>query len=115
MFDRQTGVVDRTVATYWREHYDLAHIVEANWASRGADLKGRIHLIVGTADTFYLDGSAHLFEAVLRRLGAEPHFSYLPDKTHFDLYTEGQDRGALYDRIAAEMYSVARPGLPFRH
>jgi hypothetical protein len=83
--------------------------VEANWKTRGANLKGRIHLIVGTADTFYLDGAAHKFEAVLNRLGAEPHFSYVPDKTHFDLYAIGQDQDALYDRIATEMYAVARP------
>jgi S-formylglutathione hydrolase FrmB len=109
MFDRRTGAVDPEVVAYWREHYDLAHIVEANWKTRGADLKGRIHLIVGTSDTFYLDGAAHKFEAVLNRLGAEPHFSYLPDKTHFDLYAIGQDGDALFDRIATEMYAVARP------
>ena len=109
MFDRQTGAVNPKVVAYWREHYDLAHIVESNWSTRGADLKGRIHLIVGTADTFYLDGAAHKFEAVLNRLGAQPHFSYLPDKTHFDLYAVGQDQEALFDRIGAEMYAVAKP------
>jgi S-formylglutathione hydrolase FrmB len=109
MFDRQTGAVDPEVVAYWRDHYDLAHIVEANWNTRGADLKGRIHLMVGTSDTFYLDGAAHKFEAVLNRLGAEAHFSYLPDKTHFDVYAIGQDQEALFDRIATEMYAVARP------
>jgi hypothetical protein len=109
MFDRQTGVVNPKVVAYWREHYDLAHIVETNWKTRGADWKGRIHLLVGTADTFYLDGAAHKFEAVLSRLGAEPRFSYLPGKTHFDLYAVGDDREALLDRISAEMYAVARP------
>lgn len=109
MFDRKTGTVNANVIAYWRDHYDLAHIVEANWDARGADLKGRIHVLVGTADTFYLDGAAHKFEAVLNRLGAEPHFSYLPNKTHMDLYTVGEDRRALFDRISAEMYAVARP------
>jgi enterochelin esterase-like enzyme len=109
MFDRKTGAVDAKVVAYWHDHYDLAHIVEANWAVRREYLQGRIHLIVGTADTFYLDGSAHKFEAVLKRLGADPHFSYLPDKTHMDLYTVRDDRMALFDRISAEMYAVARP------
>ncbi|MBV8832700.1 MAG: enterochelin esterase [Acidobacteriaceae bacterium] len=109
MFDRPSGAVNSKVVAYWRDHYDLAHIVEANWASRAADLKGRIHLFVGTADTFYLDGSAHRFEAVLNRLGADPHFTYLPDKTHFDLYAVGEDKLGLFDRIASEMYRVARP------
>ena len=85
MFDRATGVIDPAVVQYWHDHFDLANIVETTWAQRGAMLKGRIHLFVGTADTFYLDGAAHLFEARLAKLGAEPHFTYIPDRTHFDL------------------------------
>lgn len=110
LFDRQTGAVHADVAAYWREHYDLAHIVESTWAQRGAALKGRIHLFVGTADTFYLDGPAHKFEAVLNRLGAEPHFTYIPDRTHFDLYKVGDDAQGLYNQIGAEMWATARPG-----
>jgi S-formylglutathione hydrolase FrmB len=114
MFDRTTGVVDPAVVQYWHDHWDLANIVETTWAQRGAMLKGRIHLIVGTADTFYLDGAAHLLEARLQKLGAEPHFTFLPGKTHFDLYNVGDQRGALFDRIGAEMYAVARPGADWK-
>ncbi|MGB9030613.1 MAG: alpha/beta hydrolase-fold protein [Acidobacteriaceae bacterium] len=109
MFDRNTGDIHPEVVAYWRDHYDLAHIVEANWAARGRDLKGKIHLIVGTADTFYLDGAAHKFEAVLNRLEADPHFTYRDNRTHFDLYEENGDRMAMMDEIAKQMYDVARP------
>jgi hypothetical protein len=109
LFDRQTGNINSRVAAYWRDHYDLARLTEEHWAERGADLKGRIHLIVGTADTFYLDGAAHEFEAVLARLGGDPHFTYLLDRTHFDLYVVGKDPQGLFDQIGAEMYAVARP------
>jgi hypothetical protein len=102
------------VVAYWRDHYDLAHVVESNWAERGDDLKGRIHLIVGTADTFYLDGSARKFEAVLKRLGADAHFTYLPDRTHMDVYTVDKDKQGLFDEIGAEMYAVARPGVKWQ-
>jgi hypothetical protein len=98
------------VVAYWHDHYDLAHLTEANWTERGPDLKGRIHLFVGTADTFYLDGAAHKYEAVLTRLGGDPRFTYLPGRTHFDLYTVDKDNYALFDQIGAEMYAVARPG-----
>ncbi len=111
MFNRDTGDVDPAVVAYWRDHYDLAHIVAADWAHRGPNLKGKIHVFVGTADTFYLDGAAHKFEAVLKNLNADPHFVYIPERTHFDLYKEGDDRLALFDKIAAQMYAVARPGL----
>ena len=109
MFDRQTGDVHPEVVAYWRDHYDLAHIVAANWSTRGRDLKGKIHLIVGTADTFYLDGAAHKFEAVLNSLNADPHFTYRDNRTHFDLYEENGDRMAMMDEIAEQMYAVARP------
>jgi S-formylglutathione hydrolase FrmB len=111
MFNRATGAVDPAVMAYWHDHYDLAHIVESTWAERGGDLKGRIHLIVGTADTFYLDAPAHKLEAVLKRLGGDPHFTYLPGRTHFNLYEQGDDKMALYDTIAREMWEVARPGV----
>jgi S-formylglutathione hydrolase FrmB len=110
MFDRVTGDVKPAVVAYWHDHYDLAHRVETEWPQTGPLLKGRIHLFVGTADTFYLDGSARLFEARLNKLGADPHFHYLPGRSHFDLYKVGEDRDGLFDQIGAKMYTVARPG-----
>jgi hypothetical protein len=109
MFDRATGDVNPAVVGYWRDHYDLAHIVATDWAQRGPYLMGKIHLIVGTADTFYLNGAARKFEAVLDSLHADPHFTYRTNRTHFDLYEESGDRMAMFDQIAAEMYAVARP------
>jgi hypothetical protein len=114
MFNRATGDVDPKVVAWWRDHYDLAHIVAATWAERGPLLRGKIHVVVGTADTFYLDGAAHKLDRVLQGLGADAHFTYIPDRTHMDLYVaevDGkQDRGGLFDTIATEMYAVARPG-----
>jgi len=109
MFNRETGAVNPQVVAYWHDHYDLAHLVEEKWSTQKRLLRGRIHLFVGTADTFYLDGSARKFEAVLKGMDADAHFTYLPDRTHFDVYAVGADREALFDRIAAEMYTVARP------
>jgi hypothetical protein len=55
-------------------------------------------------------------EAVLSSLNADAHFTYIPDRTHFDLYTTYPagadpkgDRLGLFTQIGAEMYSVARP------
>lgn len=110
MFNRETGDVDPAVVAYWRDHYDLAHICETDWARRGPYLRGKIHVFVGTADTFYLDGAAHKFDAVLQGLNANAHFTFLPDRTHMDLYTVGDDKAGLFDRIGAEMWAVARPG-----
>lgn len=112
MFDRVTGAVNPVVAQYWREHYELAHLVREHWTAQYDLLKGRIHVIVGTADTFYLDGAVQLLDKQLRELGAQAHITYMPGRTHFDLFTVGTDELGLYDEIAKEMYAVARPSRP---
>ena len=65
---------------------------------------------MGSADTFYLDGSAHRLEAAMRGLGARTDLRHVEGRGHFDLYTVGDDRSGLYKAIAREMYAVARPG-----
>jgi hypothetical protein len=45
------------------------------------------------------------------RLGGHAQFIFLPGRSRFDVYKTGEDRYALFDRIATEMYSVARPNL----
>jgi S-formylglutathione hydrolase FrmB len=109
LFNRTTGDIDPSVANYWRDHYDIVERLKNNWTSIGSDLKGKIHLFVGTDDTFYLDGAAHSLQSTLDQLGGEAQFTFLPGRSHFNLYLEGTDRYALFDRIAAEMYRVARP------
>jgi S-formylglutathione hydrolase FrmB len=110
MFDRVTGAADPAVVAYWRDNYDIAFRVARDWPKLKPALDGKIHLIVGTADTFYLDGAARRLKAVLDRLGARSDFRFLPDRTHFDLYQVGDDRRGLLKDIAWEMYAVARPG-----
>lgn len=109
MFDRATGDVDPKVLEYWSTHYDLARIVKATWAQQGAYLRGKIHVYVGTADTFYLNGAARKFDTVLRGVGADAHFTFRKDRSHFDLYADNGDRYALIDTIAAQMYLTAYP------
>jgi S-formylglutathione hydrolase FrmB len=112
LFNRVTGAIEPSVASYWHTHYDIVEYLSNNWNSIGPDLRGKIHLVVGTDDTFYLDGAAHSLESALNRLGGQPHFTFLPGRSHFNVYTVGEDRFALFDQIAAEMYQVARPTKP---
>ena len=109
MFNRDTGDVDPQVVAYWHDHYDIAYRLQSNWPALKPDLDGKIHLYVGTADTFYLDGAAHRLKAVLDGLGAHSDFRFIPDRTHFDLYKVGDDRYGLYKDISWAMYAVARP------
>jgi hypothetical protein len=111
LFDRTTGTVNPAVAAYWRDHYDIAWRVEQNWPRLRALLDGKIHIIIGTADTFHLDGAAHRLDAVLHRLGARATITFLPNRTHFDLFQQGEERFGLMRDITWEMYAVARPGV----
>jgi S-formylglutathione hydrolase FrmB len=104
MFNRATGDVDPDVAKAW-ERYDISRILRDNWKTLAPDLRGKIHIVVGTADTFHLDGPVRLLDAELKKLNADAHIRYLEGRSHFDLY-----EGGLEDQITNEMYAVARPG-----
>jgi len=103
IFDRDTGVIDQTVAKSW-EKYDISRILRENWTTLGPKLRGKLHIIVGTADTFHLDEAVRLLDAELKKLGSDAKIEYLEGRDHFDLYKDG-----LSERIAAEMYTIARP------
>ena len=104
LFDRDTGKIDPEVAAYWDEHYDIANLLRTNWKTLGPLLNRKIHMTVGTADTFHLDESARLLEQTIKDLGGKASFVYPEGRNHFDLY-----KGGLTETIAKEMYAVARP------
>ncbi|RPJ37418.1 MAG: hypothetical protein EHM27_00195 [Deltaproteobacteria bacterium] len=67
IWDKMTGVIDHSVAEYWREHYDLRHILERDWKTLGPKLKGKIRIYVGDMDFFYLNNAVYLIEEFLKR------------------------------------------------
>lgn len=103
IFDSDTGQIDPVVQHSW-EKYDISKILRANWQTLGPKLKGKLHITVGTADTFHLNEAVELLDAELKKLGSDAKIDYIEGRTHFDLYKDG-----LGDRIANEMYQVARP------
>jgi hypothetical protein len=66
IFDKQTGVIDRSVAAYWKEHYDLSAILQRDWATLGPKLKGKLRVYVGSADTYFLNNAVYYLEDVLK-------------------------------------------------
>lgn len=109
LFDRVTGKVDPEVAAYWREHFDITHIIKRDWKTLKPVLDGKIHIIIGDTDTFHLDEAAKLMEQELKTLGAKSQFTWVPGGTHFNLDRIGDDPQGLEKKIAWEMYAVARP------
>jgi len=67
LYDKQTGIIDKDVAAYWRENYDLSHIIERDWEALGPKLNGKLHVYMGDTDTFYLEEATMLLEKFLRK------------------------------------------------
>lgn len=68
IFDKLTGVIDSSVAQYWKEHYDLSYILERDWATLGKKLSGKIHIYCGDMDNFYLNNAVYFTEERLKKL-----------------------------------------------
>jgi hypothetical protein len=68
IFDKITGDIDKTVAAYWREHFDLSFIIERDWATLAPKLKGKIHIYVGSGDNYYLTDSVYFAQERLEAL-----------------------------------------------
>jgi hypothetical protein len=67
IWDKKTGAIDRSVAEYWREHYDLGDILRREWSKGlGRKLEGKIHLYCGDMDNYYLNNAVYLVEDFLK-------------------------------------------------
>jgi len=47
------------VAAYWKEHYDLSAILQRDCATLGGKLHGKLHIYVGSADTYFLNDAVY--------------------------------------------------------
>jgi hypothetical protein len=89
LWDPKTGTINPAVARYWREHYDLTAVLSRDWERLGPKLMGKLHVFMGTKDTFYLDAAARRMEAFLedtKSPGKGPYyggtFEYGAEKPH---------------------------------
>ena len=73
IFDKQTGVIDHTTADYWHDHYDLDAILQRDWATLGPKLQGKLHIYVGSDDTYFLNDAVYLMEDFLNTTGTAGH------------------------------------------
>ncbi len=74
LWDKYTGEIDRSVAEYWRENYDLRYILERDWAQLGPKLEGKIHIYVGDMDNYYLNNAVYLMEEFLEST-TDPYYN----------------------------------------
>lgn len=65
IWDKLTGEINPDVAMYWRDNYDLQHILRRDWNEIGEKLVGKIHLYCGDMDNYYLNNAVYLMEEFL--------------------------------------------------
>ena len=68
IYDKYTGDINKDVAEYWKEHYDLSYIMKRDWSKIGEKLKGKIHIYCGDMDNYYLNNAVYLTETMLKQL-----------------------------------------------
>lgn len=102
LFDRQTGIIDPLVEQYWEAHYDIAAILRGRWTSLEPKLRGKLHIIVGTSDTYFLDLPVRLLQHELLGLGSDAEIDFVPGADHFTIFSW---RGDLIDYIVTEAAS----------
>jgi hypothetical protein len=73
IFDKTTGEIDHKVAAYWHDHYDLDAILARDWASLGPELQGKLHIYVGSDDTYFLNDAVYRLEDFLKSTSNPPY------------------------------------------
>ena len=83
IWDARTGVIDRSVAEHWKK-YDLRLLLERDWAKVGPQLRGKLHVWVGDADDYFLDGGVRRLDEFLKRAdpAADARIEFAPQKRH---------------------------------
>ena len=83
LWDPRTGVINRSVVDHWKK-YDLRLLLEQNWKTVGPKLRGKIHISVGEADSYYLNNAVHMLDDFFKRAEppADARIAYGPGRGH---------------------------------
>ncbi len=106
LWDRETGIIDTDVARSW-EPYDLRLQLERRWDGLASRLQGKLHVFMGSEDTFLLDGATRLLKESLKNLHSDAVVEIHPGKDHSTLMTS-----QLRDRIRREMTDAFLKSFP---
>lgn len=108
LYDKWTGEIDEGVVEYWRENYDLRHILERDWNELGPKLVGKLHLYMGTMDTYFLEEATRLLEDFLENT-TDPYyagsFDWGEGEPHCYTGTPDAPDQSVYHRVLPEMES----------
>lgn len=105
LWNRSTGDIDPKVAQAW-EKYDIRLVLERNWDRLGPKLAGKIHVVTGEVDTFYLEGAVKLLKESLEALKSDAVIEIVPGRDHGNLVDTAL--AARFEREMREMTAKYR-------
>ena len=108
LFDRETGAIDRAVAESWRR-WDISWLLQTQWSRRGPQLDGKLHLFVGTNDTYGLQRPLRLLVDTLSSNGGDAEVLFVEGRDHSNLYEPHPEYypHGLWARIEREVVASA--------
>lgn len=77
VMDKLSGAINPAVVEHWRR-YDIRLVLEQNWAKLGPKLRGKLHILTGTWDTFYLNPAVELLRDFLKTTSYDGYIELLP-------------------------------------
>lgn len=72
-FNKRTGEINSQVAQYWKDNFDLLEYLKRNWATVGPQLVDKLHIYIGTMDTYQLNYAVRELENWMKTTG-NPHY-----------------------------------------
>lgn len=108
LFDQKTGEIDKEVAEYWRENYDLNEYLKRNWDKIGTSLRGKIHIYTGDMDTYYLNPAVVLMEEFLE--STDPYYDGSVTYGDREPHCWGPERREMLQLMADQVTKMAPKG-----
>lgn len=102
MYDRDSGRVKPEVVEAWKEH-DIRLKLQENWEQLEPKLRGKLHIVCGTLDTFYLYAAVERLGKTLEQLGSDADVKLVEGGSHGSILTP-----ELYARFRREMSAAFR-------
>jgi hypothetical protein len=85
IWDQVTGEINKDVAEYWKENYDLNYILQKNWEELGPKIAGDVHVAVGDMDNYYLNEAVYLLKNAMKKMEnpvSDMTFDFGPNQGH---------------------------------
>jgi hypothetical protein len=92
LFDPRTGLIDKDVAEQFRR-YDIGHLLRTEPAKYAPLLRGRVRLLVGDQDSFYLNEAVELLK---KDLDGVPVPEGTPAGPGYIRVLAGYDHGSIF-------------------